>query len=106
MGWQAELALGQATAFGQEPPPEVIVSAERTADVVLETKVQKALQEDPYLFTDHVSVAAENGVVRIQGTVYNVQDMRRILRLARRIAGKRRVINLLELVVEDDDGTG
>ncbi len=97
---------GLADPISAGPTPQVIVSADRAADPVLQAKIETVLRDDPYIFSDHVTVRAENGVVRVEGIVYNVQDMRRILYLARRIAGKRRVVNLLELVVEDDEGTG
>jgi hypothetical protein len=85
---------------------EVVISAKRAADAALASKVIEVLRNDPYVFTEHVSVSVENGVVTVEGTVPSVQDLRRVLRLARRLAGKGRVINKLELVVEDDEGTG
>jgi osmotically-inducible protein OsmY len=83
---------------------EIVIRS--TADAALTAKVDEALRDDPYVFADHVSVRTENGVVTVEGTVFSVQDMRRVLLLARRAAGKRRLINRLELVIEDDEGTG
>jgi osmotically-inducible protein OsmY len=90
----------------QPIPPEVVISAERAADTALESKVIEVLRDDPYVFSEHVSVTVVNGIVTVEGTVPSVQDMRRVLMLARRLAGKRRVINSLELDIEDDDGSG
>lgn len=85
---------------------EVVISARRAADTTLAAKVVEVLRDDPYVLAEHVTVTVENGVVTVEGTVPSVQDMRRVLRLARRVAGKGRVMNMLELDLEDDDGTG
>ena len=77
---------------------EIIVSASRQADEALTAKVQQVLQDDPYAFTDHITVITENGVVRLQGIAYEPSDLRRALYLARRVAGKRRVLNEIELM--------
>jgi osmotically-inducible protein OsmY len=76
---------------------EVVVSASREQDEALTAKVVQALQDDPYIFADHVSIETENGIVRVRGVVTDVTDMRRALFLARRVAGRRRVYNELEL---------
>jgi glutathione S-transferase len=79
-------------------PLEIVISAERERDAALAAKVEQALQNDPYLFTDHISVSAEHGVVRLEGFVTDPFEMRQLLRIARRAAGKRRVINEIEFV--------
>jgi len=66
-------------------------------------KVTTALRQDPYIFSDHVTVRTENGVVRLEGIVRDLPDLFQILRLARRIAGKGRVVNAIEFVPADDD---
>lgn len=106
VGWQPELVLSEEPRAEMETP-EVIVSAERVADAALQVKVEQALDQDPFIFSERVTVRAENGVLRIEGVVYSPHDLRRLLRLVRRIAGRRRIINELELEAEDDDdGTG
>lgn len=77
---------------------EVVITASRQADAVLTAQVQQALQDDPYAFTDHITVITENGVVRLQGIAYEPSDLRRALYLTRRIAGKHRVVNEIELM--------
>lgn len=77
---------------------EIVITASRQTDAVLTAKVQQVLQDDPYAFTDHITVVTENGVVRLQGIVYEPNDLRRALHLARRVAGKGRVINEIELM--------
>ena len=49
-------------------------------------------------------MTTENGVVRVRGVVSDLPDLFAILRLARRIAGKGRVVNEIEYVPVDDDG--
>jgi osmotically-inducible protein OsmY len=83
--------------------PEVVVTAGRESDARLAAKVEQTLQGDPYLFTGHISVSAENGVVRVEGVVEDPFDLLQILRLARRIAGKRRVINEIEVMTGSVD---
>jgi osmotically-inducible protein OsmY len=89
------LALG-APASG-EPKDEVVVTAARQSDAVMAAKVTAAVQQDPYIFGDHITVTVENGVVRLEGVVNDLSDLHRVLRLARRIAGNRHVANYLEL---------
>jgi hypothetical protein len=107
-GTVAMVAGSPVVALDPPPPipPEVVISADRAADAVLESQVIEVLRDDPYVFAEHVSVTVADGVVTVTGTVPSVQDMRRVLRLARRLAGKRRIVNRLELDLEDDVGTG
>lgn len=111
----AAVAAG-SPVMAADPPPaspedkvtaEVVISAKRAADAALASKVVEVLRDDPYVLAEHVSVRVENGVVTLEGSVPSVQDMRRVLQLARRLAGKKgRVINLLELDLEDDSMQG
>lgn len=48
--------------------------------------------------------SSEKGVPHIRGLVHVLSDMFAVLRLGRRIAGKGRVVNELELVPIDDEG--
>jgi osmotically-inducible protein OsmY len=97
-------AQAPSTPSRQEAsPPEVLVTATRLADEALTAKVVQVLKDDPYLFADHISVVAENGVVRLQGIATDVHDLRRALFLARRAAGKRRVLNEVEFIAQNTD---
>jgi len=50
-------------------------------------------------------VTVTNGVVRVGGLVRGeVSDLLAILRVARRVAGKARVVNEIEFQVVDDEG--
>ncbi|HTX04533.1 MAG TPA: BON domain-containing protein [Steroidobacteraceae bacterium] len=88
----------------QQMQREIVVTAPRPSDALLAEKVTTALQQDPYIFSDHVSVAAKNGVVRVSGVVRDLSDLFAILGLARRIAGNGRVVDEIEYIPIDDDG--
>ena len=64
----------------------------------LTARVLKVLQDDPYVFADHIEVVTENGIVRLQGIALDVNDLHQALALARRIAGRRHVVNEMELI--------
>jgi osmotically-inducible protein OsmY len=102
MAGVSALAQGRPVRSRDEAPrTEVIVTATRLTDEVLTAKVVQALRDDPYVFSDHMSVVTENGVVRLQGIALDVGDLLRALTLARRVAGKRRVVNEMEILVAD-----
>jgi hypothetical protein len=95
--WAWTTALAQ-TPPGEVPRQEVTVSASRLTDAVLTAKVEQALHDDPYIFANHMSVVTENGIVRLQGIALDVNDLHQALALARRIAGRRHVVNEMELI--------
>ena len=108
LGVAALVAGLSASAQGPAAPPrreasspEVIVSATRLEDEALTAKVVQFLKDDPYVFAGHISVVTENGVVRLQGIATDAHDLHRTLFLARRAAGKRRVLNEIELIAVD-----
>ena len=84
---------------------EVVVQAERqAADEHVTQRVQKALTNDPWIYSEHVSVTTRNGIVTVEGIVQDTGEWFRILDLARRTPGARRVVTRLELVHNDPDG--
>ena len=100
-------AFAQAPAAqvrDQVPRPEVVVIGTRLTDEAVTAQVVQALRADPYVFSDHMNVVTENGVVKLQGMAMDLWDLQRALRLARRLAGGRRVVNEMELMVGDDGG--
>jgi len=99
--WPLALARAPSVQQGNEPPrQEVVVTATRHADATVTAKVEQALHDDPYVFADHMSVVTDNGIVTLRGIAFDVGDLRRALMLARRVAGGRRVVNEVELVVD------
>jgi hypothetical protein len=95
--------LGEPASAAHETHPEVVITGTRESDAVLVAKVEQALQKDPYVFVSHISVSAENGVLRLEGVVQDPFDMLQVVRLARRAAGRRRVINEIEFVDGGED---
>jgi hypothetical protein len=77
---------------------EVVITARKEADAVLTARVLKVLQDDPYVFADHIEVVTENGIVRLQGIALDYGDLQRTWLLARRVAGRRRVVNEIEVI--------
>ncbi len=105
-------AAARSSALAQTPAaprdseatrPEVVVTARAQADQILTAKVEKALNDDPYLFVPHINVTTENGIVRLEGLATDVRELNRALMLARRVAGKRRVVNDVDLWVVSED---
>lgn len=101
--------LGAALLVG--PPPlvaqaipagskleEVVITARKEADAALTARVLQVLQDDPYVFADHIEVVTEHGIVRLQGIALDYGDLQRTLLLARRVAGRRRVVNEIEVM--------
>lgn len=87
-----------------ETQKEIVVTAPRLSDEYLAAAVTAALQQDPYIFSDHVQVSVKGGVVKVQGVVRDLSELFAILRHARQIAGNGRVVDEIEYVPIDDDG--
>jgi hypothetical protein len=99
----AVLGAPPATAASGEELREIVVTAKRS-DEVLAAKVETALKQNPYIFSDHVTVTAKDGVVTVKGVVNDLIDLLAILRVARRMAGGGRVVNEIEYQALDDAG--
>jgi osmotically-inducible protein OsmY len=84
---------------------EEIVVIARASDAAMAAKVETAIAKNPYILGDHVTVTVTDGVVRVAGLVRGeVSDLLAILRVARRAAGKARVVNEIEFQPIDDEG--
>ena len=94
--------------IGAPPPdrlPQIVVTAVQASDAAMAAKVEAAIATDPYVLSDHITVTVTNGVVRVGGKVRgDVSDVLAILRLARRVAGKARVVNQIDFESAGDDG--
>jgi osmotically-inducible protein OsmY len=73
--------------------------ANSVADEELRNRVQAALHSDPYFYDQHVGVSVENGVVVLRGFVFSGWDLRDAMRIARRAADKRLVVDDLSIEV-------
>jgi osmotically-inducible protein OsmY len=54
--------------------------------------VEEALHSDAIFNDEHVTVSIKNGIVTLQGIVFDDWDVRTAVRIARRIPGVRRVV--------------
>jgi osmotically-inducible protein OsmY len=87
-----------AATPAKTPLAEVIVTASRhVSDEQVTQEVERALDKDPSIYTEHISVTTRKGVVRVEGVVLDVQQLIDVLRLCRKTAGSRRCVNELEL---------
>lgn len=88
-------------ARSENPLVTIVVTAKRlpepVADKELANRVEVALHNDPYFYDEHVTVTVNNGVATLQGMVFDEWDLRQAVRLARRAAGVKRVVNDLEI---------
>lgn len=91
---------------GNPPAPtklsEVVVTAkklpESVPDEVVTQHVEQAMHEDRYFYEAHVTVTTINGIVHLDGFVYDYSDLVRVLAAVRHTAGAKRVVNDLELI--------
>jgi osmotically-inducible protein OsmY len=84
-------ALAEITVTGRKIIPDEEVSQQ----------VELALKLDPYVDDRHVTVTTKNGIVTIQGFVQDAWDLLALRRIAKRVAGVKRVVNDVELVLND-----
>jgi hypothetical protein len=82
----AELAPIVVTAHKLEVPDEVVTQ-----------RVETAFDADKYFYGAQVRVRTRNGVVYLDGSVWDDWDMRSVLRIARHIPGVKRVVNNLDI---------
>jgi hypothetical protein len=79
----------------------VVVTAKRQFDPVADEKmkeqVEEALHSDAFFYDAHVTVTIKNGVATLRGIVFDDWDLRQAMRISKRVAGVRRVVNELEL---------
>jgi hypothetical protein len=78
---------------------EIVVEGSRIpetpADAELNKRVEAAMQSDRYFYNYHVSALTRDGVVVLRGLVFDDWDMRTAVRLSKRVAGVKRVVNQL-----------
>ena len=88
-------------AQSAEPLESIVVTGkrlpERVADLELAQRIESALHDDPYLDDGHITITVKNGVATLQGMVWDDWDLRRAIRLARRISGVKRIVDEIEI---------
>ena len=115
MGLLLAMALGAAVLAGRPPAlaeapqveepgtprQEVVVTTQ--SDAAVTAKVAQVLEKDPFVDAGHISVEIRDGVVILRGIAMDLGDLNRMLRLAQGVAGKRRIVNQIDLIPEDRD---
>jgi osmotically-inducible protein OsmY len=80
----------------------VAIAGQRTSATVSDRevtrRVQKALDADPYVYAEHVSVSTDNGVVTLEGLISNAWDLRSAIRISSQVPGVKRVVDDLEII--------
>lgn len=89
------LALLCGVAACATGPPKT--DAEQQADKETAERVETALNADKALYAKHISVRADNGVVRLTGYVWNASDFQTAVIIAEGVQGVTGVVNNLEL---------
>ena len=79
----------------------IVVTAKKRPDPVADEKLKKQVEEalhaDAFFYDEHVTVMINNGIITLQGIVFDDWDQRRAVRISRKIPGVKRVINDLEI---------
>ncbi|MDB6085891.1 MAG: hypothetical protein JWN43_3772 [Gammaproteobacteria bacterium] len=83
--------LSEITVKGRKISPDEEVSREVVA----------ALQADPYVDDAHVTVTTKDGIVTIHGFVQDAWDLLALRRIAKKVAGAKKIVNDVELMLND-----
>jgi hypothetical protein len=71
--------------------------AERAADANTVIEVQDALNSDRELFSRHITVRADSGVVTLGGFAWTQPELEDAIRIAQAVPGVAKVVNTMEL---------
>ena len=100
--------VAQQTAASPSPSfDQIIVTAKKVIpDEEVTAQVETALNSDPYVLGDHVTITTKNGVVTLHGLAMNYWDVQQMKRIAKKMPGVRKVINDLDVLVISDGDDG
>jgi osmotically-inducible protein OsmY len=92
----APTAAQNAAVPSMERLEPILVTAKKHADPAADEKtrrqVEEALHSDAFFYDEHVTVTIKNGVVTLQGIVFDDWDVRTARRIAKKIPGVKRVV--------------
>ncbi len=71
--------------------------AERQADADMASQVQSALSADKELFSRHITVRADGGVVYLGGYVWTQPELEDAIHVAQAVPGVAKVVSSMEL---------
>jgi osmotically-inducible protein OsmY len=101
--WAAPVAAQHAPASGRDSLQEITVTARKVSptDAEVTAQVETALHSDRYIFSEHVTITAKNGVVTLRGIAVDYWDVIAMKRLVRRMPGVKRVVDALDISLGD-----
>lgn len=79
---------------------------QQAADRDMVQRVQSALASDKTLYSAHITVRADNGLVRLSGYVWDPPDLAEAQQVAELVPGVTKVVNNLELQLNGIDNSG
>jgi hypothetical protein len=80
-------------------------SEQALADKETAEAVQRALSADTHIYTQHVQIEVDHGVVHLSGYVWNDFDQSEAERIAESVAGVTKVVDEMELEREGIDNS-
>jgi osmotically-inducible protein OsmY len=92
-------AIYSPSGFATRVAASASTGRDPAADEQVGKRVEAALHSDPYFNDGHVTVSMENGDVVLDGFVLGAWDLLDAIRIARRVAGGRRVVDNLSIEV-------
>ncbi|HEY0748000.1 MAG TPA: BON domain-containing protein [Steroidobacteraceae bacterium] len=103
-GLGAGSTIAQNTAPAADSLTSIVVRAQRLSnytDNQVTEQVESALRSDRYVDDAHVTATTENGVVTLHGFVQDAWDLLALRRIARKVSGVKKIVNDVELVLND-----
>jgi hypothetical protein len=101
--WTSPVAAQHVPASGRDALQEITVTARKVSptDAEVAAQVETALHSDRYIFSEHVTITAKNGVVTLRGIAVDYWDVIAMKRLVRRMPGVKRVVDDLDISLGD-----
>ena len=102
--WATTVAAQHAPASGRDALQEITVTARKVSksDEEVIEQVETALHSDRYIFSEHVTVTAKNGVVTLTGVAVDYWDVIAMKRLVRRMPGVKKVVDDIDVSIGGD----
>jgi hyperosmotically inducible periplasmic protein len=101
LGCAAPTLAQQTESSSGKQLTQIVVTAQAIKDDAVTQQVETALRLDPVVDDRHVTVTTRNGVVTLHGFVQEAWDLMALRRVAKRQPGVRRIVNEVELVLND-----
>ena len=75
----------------------ILCGAASAADGDIAQRVTAALQSDPYLYSEHITVTSKDGVVTLHGSVGDEWDLRDAIEVSSHVEGVKDVVDDLQI---------